>query len=253
MRYSVCASAVYMGTPLADAVRRISALSFSAFEFWSWWDQDMDAVARAIKDTGIAPIGMCTRFVPLNLPERREEYILGLRQSIDAAKKIGCGMLITQVGQALPNVERSAQHECIVEGLRACAPILESEGLTLVVEPLNTQIDHAGYYLDRSQEGFEMIGEVDSPAIRLLFDVYHQQITEGNLIQNITRNIGQIGHIHIAGNPGRHEPYLRSEVCYPTILEALAEEGYRGDVGLEYFPSMQPDESLRKLLQVMPL
>lgn len=253
MKYSVCASALYSKLLLPEAVERIAALGYSAFEFWGWWDHDIDATAKAQKKSGITAAGMCTRMVPLNDPTRRAEYIEGLKESIEMAKKLDCKMLISQVGQAIPGVSRAEQHQSIVEGLRACAPILEEAGIVLAVEPLNILVNHKGYYLDRSDEGFAIIREVGSPYVKLLFDVYHQQITEGNLIQNITQNIDAIAHIHIAGNPGRHEPQVNSEVHYPTILKALKDAGYQGYVGLEYSPLMDPDQSLKDVLEKMPI
>lgn len=235
MNYSVCASAVYGKLPLAQAVEHISDLGYSAYEFWGWWDHDLDAVAEAQKKSNMTAVGMCTRMVPLNDPQRREEYIEGLKESIGMAKKLNCSMLISQVGQEIPEMTREEQHRSIVEGLQACAPILEEAGIVLAVEPLNILVDHKGYYLDQSDEGFAIIDEVGSPNVKLLFDVYHQQITEGNLIQNMTEHIDSIAHIHIAGNPGRHEPLRDSEVHYPAILKALKGAGYQGYIGLEYF------------------
>ena len=253
MEYSVCANAVFSGVPLPEAIRRTHAAGYGAFEFWAWWDQDMRAVAEAQKETGLRAAGMCTRMVPLNVPERRKDYLAGLRESIRAAAEIDCRMLITQVGQAVEGLCRESQHDSIVAGLRECAPVLEDAGVTLVIEPLNALVNHKGYYLTHSAEAFEMIREVNSPNVKVLFDVYHQQITEGNLIDNLTAGADLIGHIHIAGNPGRHEPLDNSEVHYPTIINALKACGYDGAIGLEYFPLRAPEEGLRQILEKMPL
>ena len=140
-----------------------------------------------------------------------------------------------------------------MEGLRACAPLLEDAEITLTIEPLNTLVNHPGYYLTSSAEGFEIVREVNSPRIRLLFDIYHQQITEGNLIANLTANAPLLGHIHAAGNPGRHELLGENEIHYPSVFAALKRTGYDKAVGLEYFPVGDPDESLKQLFKVMPL
>lgn len=253
MEYSVCTNAVFGGIPLPEAIRRTAAAGFRAFEFWSWWDQDMEAVARAQKETGLRAAGMCTRMVPLNVPELRGEYIQGLRESICVAEKLDSRTLISQVGQEVDGQTRQAQHDSIVEGLRRCAPVLEDAGITLVIEPLNALVNHKGYYLTRSAEAFEIIREVNSPNVKVLFDVYHQQITEGNLIDNLTQGAECIGHIHIAGNPGRHEPLDNSEVSYPVIINTLKRCGYDGAVGLEYFPLRNPEEGLREILEKMPI
>ncbi len=253
MKYSVCASSVFSGTPLSRAIMDIHSLGYSAYEFWEWEGQDLDAVLSAQEKTGLYPVCMCTRLLPLNRPERLDDYINGLRDSICAAKKLGCSMLITQVGQEIPDVDRAVQHAAIVTGLRKCAPILEENGITLAVEPLNTLVDHKGYYLSSSGEAFDIIKEVNSPNVKVLYDVYHQQITEGYLIRTITKNIEYICHIHIAGVPGRHEPTENCEICYPAVLSALKASGYDGFVGLEYFPTASPEIGLENILQKMPL
>ena len=253
MEYSVCTNAVFGGISLPDAVRRIAAEGFGAYEFWSWWDQDIKAIADAQRETGLRCAGMCTRMVPLNVPELRGEYLRGLRESIITAKKLECSMLISQVGQEIQELSRQAQHDCIAAGLRECAPILEEAGVTLVIEPLNALVNHKGYYLTHSSEAFEIIREVNSRNVKVLFDVYHQQITEGNLISNLTENIDLVGHIHIAGVPGRHEPLDSNEINYPAIMKALKSSGYSGAIGLEYMPLRAPEEGLCEILERMPL
>ena len=253
MKYSVCASAVFSGMPLADAIREIARIGYTACEFWGWWDQDVDAVKAALQETGVELSAICTKMVPLNDPARREDYLDGLTESIAVAKRLGCRRLISQVGQAIEGMDRHAQHDSIAEGLRACAPILETEDIELVIEPLNTLKDHIGYYLDRSDEAFQIIREVNSPKVKVLFDVYHQQIAEGNLISNMIQNVSLIGHIHIAGVPGRHEPHKNSEVHYPSVLRALRNAGWHGCVGLEYFPTEDAETGLREILARMPL
>ena len=253
MKYSVCSSAVFSGISLAESLSRIKAAGFSAYEFWSWWDQDLYAVDEARKRTGLLTAAMCTRFAALNDPSQRDAYIKGLIESINAAKRLECPVLISQVGNDIPGIPREKQHASIVEGLQACAHVMEDSGITLAIEPLNVLVNHKGYYLSRSEEGFDIVHEVNSPGVKLLFDVYHQQITEGNIIQNLTKNISDVAHIHIAGNPGRHEPYENSEIHYPTVLRSLRDAGYEGYIGLEYLPLRDPDESLKTLLDQMPL
>lgn len=124
--------------------------------------------------------------------------------------------------------------------------MLEGSGVTLVIEPLNELIDHAGYYLIRSDEAFQIIDEVGSPAVKVVFDIYHQQISEGQLIANITANTSKIAHFHAAGNPGRHE-LTRGELNYPSIFAAIHETDFDGFVGLEYWPVDDPVSGLREV------
>ena len=122
-------------------------------------------------------------------------------------------------------------------------PILEKYGIMLVIEPLNTLVDHKGYYLVTSDEGFDIIREVDSDNVKLLFDIYHQQVSEGNVISNMVNNLDLIGHLHSAGCPGRHELW-QGELNYGQIFEAIDNAGYNGFCALEYKPTLDPIDSL---------
>ncbi len=142
-------------------------------------------------------------------------------------------------------------HTSIVEGLGQAAPMVEEAGLFLAVEPLNVLVDHPGYYLTTSEEGFDILGEVGSPNVKLLFDIYHQQITEGNLLDNIIPNIGSISHFHVADVPGRHEPST-GEINYSNVFAAIEKTGYGGYVGLEYGPTGDTAESLKIVQALAP-
>jgi hydroxypyruvate isomerase len=126
--------------------------------------------------------------------------------------------------------------------------LLEEAGITLLLEPLNGKVNHPGIYLESSDEGFEIIREVGSPNVKILFDIYHQQITEGDIIRRMTSNIDLIGHIHCAGNPGRHE-LDSGELDYGRIFKALESAAYKGYAGIEYFPAESPTEGLMRLLK----
>jgi len=115
----------------------------------------------------------------------------------------------------------------------------------LAVEPLNTLVDHVGYFLDSSEEGLRIVEEVASPAVGLLYDVYHMQIMEGNLIATIRRNVDAIYHVHIGDVPGRHEPGT-GEINYANVLRALDEAGYDGWCGMEFSPSDSSAAALDK-------
>lgn len=253
MHYSVCVSAVFSRLSMEEAIARVREAGLDTYEFWGWWDKDISAVQQAQKQHGLRLAAMCTRMIPLNDPKRREDFLHGLEESLAVAKQLDCRTLIAQVGQDRAECTREEQNRSIVDGLKACVPLLEENGVVLTIEPLNTLVDHKGYFLARSDEAFQIVREVNSPYVKVLFDIYHQQITEGNLIPNLTGNVEWIGHVHIAGHPGRHEPYGRNEIHYPAVLGALKEAGYRGMVGLEYFPLGDAMESLKTLQREIPL
>jgi len=243
---SVCIDAVFQKRPVEEAIAAVAESGIKAIEFWGWWDRDLSALTRAQKEHGLEISACCTRFVSLVDPRKRDEYLSGLKESLAVAHQIGTKILISQVGDFLPGVPRAVQHQCLVEGLREATPLLEATGITLVIEPLNELVDHAGYYLVRSDEAFDIINQVASPNVKVVYDIYHQQISEGNLIQNLTKNIDKIGHFHAAGNPGRNE-LTKGEIHYPQVFKAIREVGYTGYVGLEYWPLENAIDGLREI------
>ncbi len=245
MKYSVCVDALYMGKSFPEGMRETKEAGIDAFEFWSWWDKDLDQIAAEKEKLGLTVAAMCTKFISLVDPSQHEQYLAGLEESLKAAEKLGCKTLISQVG-ADTGEARDKQYAALLRGLKLAAPRLEKSGVTLVVEPLNTAVDHAGYYLSSSKEAFQLAREVGSENVKILFDIYHQQITEGDVIRSIRENISLIGHFHAAGNPGRHE-IDTGELDYPNIFRAIEETGYTGYMGLEYFPLEPPLEGLKRL------
>ncbi len=240
---SVCIDAVLENLPLVAAMELVAKSGYSAIEFWKWWEKDLDALLTARDALGLNVAACCTKFVSLVDPAVRQQYLDGLTQSVAAAKQLDCPVLISQVGDLRPGVSRQEQHDCLVAGLQAAAPILEKSQVTLAIEPLNDLVDHVGYYLVRSDEAFEIVDEVGSPRVKLTFDIYHQQISEGNVIRNIEKNIDKIAHFHAAGNPGRHE-LTCGELHYPRIFAAIKATGFDGYVGLEYWPLESPEVGL---------
>lgn len=246
VKFSVCIDALYSGQDFYDSLKSVKAVGMDTIEFWSWWDgKNLEKIKTLCDELDLKIVTFCTKLISMTDAKVREDYIVGLKQSIDAAKTMGAAMIISQVGQDT-NKLRVQQHQNIVDCLKKCVSILESENITLVIEPLNTVVDHIGYYLWSSDEAFEIVEEVNSPNVKVLYDIYHQQIMEGNLITRIRKNIHRIGHFHAAGNPGRHELDI-GEINYPEIFKAIDETGYTGYVGLEYFTIYNVEDGLNKL------
>lgn len=246
LRTSVCIDAVLGDLDIAAATRTVAEAGIGAFEFWGWWDKDLDAVIAARDEHGLEISACCTRFISLVDPATRDDYIAGLMETISAARYLGVKTIISQVGDFRTGVPQKEQHACLVEGLKVAAPLLETAGITLVIEPLNDLVDHAGYYLVRSDEAFEIIDTVGSDHVKVVFDIYHQQISEGQLITNITENLDKIAHFHAAGNPGRNELTL-GEINYPSVFDAIRAGGFDGYVALEYWPLNDPLAGLKEV------
>jgi hydroxypyruvate isomerase len=136
----------------------------------------------------------------------------------------------------------------VIEGLKPTVELAEKQGVTLFLEPLNTRLDHAGYLVTGSDQGATICRSLKSKAMRLLFDCYHMQIMEGDLVAHITKNIDVIGHFHSAGVPGRNE-LDQGEVNYPFVVKQIERLGYKGVFGLEYAPTRDHGASLAAMVK----
>lgn len=247
MHYSACIPAVFAHMPIRQALAQVHAAGLQYYEFWGWNDGEIEEYLAAQEEYRLTPAAMCTREFILTDPTCRGAFLEGLEQTISACRRLGCPAIITQVGQEYAHLSRQAQHESIVAGLKAAAPLLESAGITLVFEPLNTLVDHKGYYLWSSREAFTIADEVGSSRVKVLLDLYHQAVMEDLNLPEVLANLDKIGHFHMAGVPGRHEPLTDCVVDYAVILRAIRQAGYQGAVGLEYFPRQDAAQGLKSL------
>lgn len=127
--------------------------------------------------------------------------------------------------------------EATIEGFQRVAKAAEDAGVTLILELLNSKVNHADYQADRTQWGVDVVRAVNSPRVKLLYDIYHMQIMEGDIIRTIGEHHQWFGHYHVAGNPGRNEPDASQELNYPPIYTAIAQTGYEGFIGMEFVPA----------------
>jgi hydroxypyruvate isomerase len=248
MKLSLCVNSAAKDFERTEAMRLAARLGYKAVEFWEGKDFDLEAYKTALSETNLslACMGSLTGLVD---PATRQESLGNFKISLANAKALGAKGIIATTGQELEGVPREKQRQSIVEGLKEAAKIVSGSGIRLYLEPLNVLVNHAGYYLYSSAEAFGIVREVNSPDVKVLFDIYHQQITEGNLIANIVGNIDLIGHFHVAGNPGRGEPYL-GEINYKEVFAAIDAAGYEGYAGLEFWPKGDLEESLKKCLEL---
>ena len=251
MKLSLCINSVTGDMPRADAIRLAKKLGYPAIEFWEGGGADFDPapIKAVVDETGItvAAMGFARGLVD---PATRPEFLESVKRSLANAKILGAKGIIVVTGDELEGVSRCAQHDSIVDGLKEAAKIVAGSGIPLLLEPLNLLVNHAGYYLEKSCEAFEIVRKVGSPDVKVLFDIYHQQISEGNLIANITNNIDLIGHFHVAGNPGRGEPYF-GEINYCEVFAAADKAGYKGYAGLECWPKVDSaEECLKKCIEL---
>lgn len=240
---------VYQDRPFVERIDRAADLGVEAVEFWEWSNKDLDAVTTRLAEHDLDLVGMVgagTEDPDLTDPDQHEQAVARIEASIATARELGRPNLMVLSGQAQADMDRASQHDAVVSVLEDVTPSAEAADVTLLLEPLNTAVDHPNHYLESSGEGFEILEEVDSPALQLLFDIYHQQVSEGNIIDSITNDIDRIGHVHVADVPGRHEPG-EGELHYENILQAIDDAGYEEYVGYEFEPARDSDAAIRSI------
>ena len=225
LKIDLCIEPFFMGTDISEKIKKVKKLGFEAIEFW-YWDHEftgnnliprikkIQEISSVCKDLNItitnlvvnSPDGSIGGF--LTKPEDMNKFLERLKETIDVAHKLNCKKLITCTGNEITDNTFQQQFDSVVDTLGKAAEIVNKEGITLVLEALNSQIDHPGYFLTSSKTGFDIVKMVNNPGLKLLYDIYHMQIMEGNLISSIKKNISLIGHLHSASVPGRNELYL---------------------------------------------
>lgn len=246
MKFSLCIEPVFTSVPLIDRIALAKECGADAVEFW-----DPSAVDAAAFGAEAARLGMPIACCCLNqnwvyrLNQPAEVVLKNLVVTLEYGKQLGCNTFIGLAGDLAGHGD--TQKLALTENLKRMAEVCEREGATIILEALNSMYDHKGYYLDSSYVGFEIMRAVGSPRVKLLFDCYHMQLMEGNLVNNIRDNIGFIGHFHSAGAPGRHE-HMAGETHYPRVLAAAGQAGYTGYFGLEYWPTYEDAQSVRDVL-----
>ena len=247
LRPCACIDTLYKELPFLERIAAAGRDGFAAVEFWHWQDRDMAAVRRAAEAAGVRVAGF-NGDGPFSLidPEQREAYLAYLARSMDAAKAAGAasltihsnalgeGGVVTDRGEGLSDTVRLC---AMYEGLKACAAMAEDRGIMLHLEALNPITAMAA----------ELTALVGSPRLKILYDIYHMQLSEGNLMGNIRAWHGQMGHVHAADAPGRHEPGT-GEIAFGAVLRCLEEVGYDGLVGFELFPERTTAEAVAAIM-----
>jgi hydroxypyruvate isomerase len=176
-----------------------------------------------------------TRPVTMVNPEHRPGFLKDVNAAIDWARKLEIPQVILMSGNAIPGRSRADQFASMVEGGKRAAELAGKSEVTLIIEPLNSRIDHKGYFLDTCVEGLRLVREVGHPRFRLLFDIYHEQVQTGNVIQTLTEAAPFTSVFHVADNPGRNDPGT-GEINYPNVYRAIQKTGFAGYVAMEYVP-----------------
>lgn len=256
MKYCACIDTLFTELPFYDRFQAAKDAGFESIEFWSWDDKDaqrMKAAADAagIKISGFNGDSKCS----LIDPTHKAEYLAYLNKSVDFAKAVGAssvtihsnalgdgGVVVNHYTELSDTVKICSMYDTLL----ACAQIAEQRDINMNLEALNIITDHVGNYLQTTRMGAEMCRLIGSKRLRILFDIYHMQLNEGNLCGNIRDYFDQIGHVHVADAPGRHEPGT-GEINYRKIFSLLAELGYQERIGFELFPLTTTSEAVKAI------
>lgn len=249
IRQSVCCPIIKPGDMGYDEFFGVCAeIGYDAVELWGRGDDFDETVATAQKH-GLAVasfIGHGGIGAGLNNRECHDDCEAQLRESIDAAAANGIPGIICFSGSRYEGVGDEEAIDITAEGLGRVAPYAEEKGVNLNIELLNSKVDHKGYQCDRTAWAVAVVERVGSPRVKILYDIYHMQIMEGDIIRTIRENIRWIGHFHTAGVPGRNDMDETQELNYAAIARAIAETDYDLYVGHEFSPKGDAIEALRK-------
>ena len=250
IRFSVCLETIFNALPLGERIGRAAACGAAAVEFWSRKDKDLDEIARAKEASGVD----IAAFVALddnlpNDPASADEAASELLASIQAAREIGATGLVVRAEHEIKNVPRKQQVETLTRMLEMAAPAAQKAHVTLLLEPVNTRIDHPGALLSSTPDTLEIIDSIDRPNVKMLFDIYHQYVTEGTILDSIESHIDRIGHFHLADVPGRGEPGTGA-VDFGGLFRLIGSLGYEGLVGLEFFPSADHADAVSRVIEL---
>ena len=186
----------------------------------------------------------------LNRVENHAEIEAGLRKGIPLAAKAGVPNVITFSGQRDKDLSDDEGAKNTVIGLKRLKPLLDDYDVTLHIEYLNSKVNHPRYMFDHIEWGVNVLEEVGSPKIKVLYDIYHAQIMEGDLIRTIQTHAKWMGHFHTGGVPGRHELDETQEVYWPAVMRAIAGTGFKGYVAHEFVPTRDPLTSLQEAVKI---
>ena len=239
------------GPEAADRVRAAAAAGFDAVEMWGTTGKDIDALGIALADTGVALTSV--------LAEPRTNFTLpgtdltpffdGLDRGVEHARKLGCPRIVLGSGIGFPGMKRPQNLQRLIDVFTDAVQRTDDSGVTLVLEPVNTRVDHPGALLDRTADAVAVARAVDSPRFKILYDLYHS-VTEGeDPATELANAAGLVGYVQIADVPGRGEPGSGG-LDWSAQLSTLRASGYEGPIGLEYFPTIESVASVAHIRSV---
>jgi hydroxypyruvate isomerase len=238
--------------PYETFIPKIAEIGYVGIEFWNCPDE-IPVIHELVQEHGMSiPIinGHASIEHGLNDPSQHDRILTEIENNLTIAHKYNVHGLICFAGSVDVNRSREQSIENCANCLSKIAPMAEELGVLLNLELLNSLVDHVGYECDNTAFGVEVVKRVNSPSVKLLFDIYHMQIMEGNIIRNMIENIALIGHVHTAGVPGRFDFDDEQEINYIGIMKALSKASYHHYIGHEFHPKHHYLDSLKQAYNI---
>jgi hydroxypyruvate isomerase len=246
---------LYPGLPTEEKILRIAAAGFTDVEFWGWRDKNIGAVQAACQESGVRVANFSGHRVGSPIAETTHPALFAdVSDAVSTARVLDCQalMLLTNalnpdggVADRFDEISGDLKFRNTVAALVQLDRIVPAD-ITLLLEPLNTLVDHPGYYLNDMDTASRIVCDVGSPRLKILCDLYHFAVMGADLRAIVTEHLALIGHFHIADVPGRHEPGTGT-VDWAGMLRLIRSVGYSGGVGFEFFPAGDADVALRAI------
>lgn len=244
---SVMLWTIYRKLPFEQRVEKVAEAGYHAVElvdeFKDWSPEEYRRSFAKLRALDIKVDAMAGVWTGIADPQARDKFLADLTGFIPVVEQLECPAIIVLSGNRVEGISRDAHHQSCIEALKRASEIADKHNLSLLLENID-QEENPKYYLTSVAEGFEIIREVNHPRVKFLYDFYHEQIAEGNLIEKLEKNIDRVGLLHVADVPGRHEPGT-GEINYATIYRKLAQLNYRGYIAMEFEPAGDAVASLR--------
>lgn len=243
MKVSVCIDMMFSYCDFYERPEKVKSCGIDTIEFWKWTNKDIDRLLKSGMKVSIFNMDSSDEQLSYDLSRgimndgRADEFVSALKESIPVYKKLNASAMIVLIGE-----HKAYNEENVLKCLNAAKPILEKENVTLIIEPLN-DIDRAGYSMPYAEPVFKLIRKADSKNIKMLYDIYHQNMMGDFSLDEVRKNIDIIGHFHVADAPGRHEPGT-GKVDYVNIIREINKLDYDGYIGLEYRATKPDEETL---------
>jgi hydroxypyruvate isomerase len=248
----ICLDPLFPDLPAEEKISRVAAQGFSYVEFWGWRDKNIAAIQTSCRQHGVRVANFSGHRKGSPIAEStHQSFFAELADAVPIARALDCHalMLLTNalnsngsVAERFEEIPDERKFKNVVSSLAELARVTPDD-ITLLREPLNTLVDHPGYYLDDIEVSAEIVRQVGSPRLKILCDLYHFGVMGADLERLISEHLSSIGHFHIADFPGRHEPGTGS-ADWPGILRQIKALGYHGGVGFEFFPERDAEAAL---------